>query len=111
MAFLGRAPRPHEYAAIKLLLLAKDVLEPHHSPQTILPRTLFISSNENARRVSDGLYRVSQRSTPALMRSRHRGPRDRNDIVAAERPVGIFDSNANLLGHLLEGLGTVYLSP
>src|SRR5262249_36925305 len=28
--------------------------------------------------------------------------------MAAERPVNIFDANANLLGHLLEGLRTAY---
>src|SRR5262249_31356387 len=28
--------------------------------------------------------------------------------MAAERPVHILDTDANLLGHLLEGLGTAY---
>ena len=30
---------------------------------------------------------------------------DRNDVVPAKRPIHVLDSNAALLGHLLEGVG------
>jgi hypothetical protein len=69
------------------------------TPQTILPRIIFISSNEKARS-------VWERTLP---RERGRGLvvrrlADRKDVVLTERPIKVFDRDAALLSHLLEVL-------